>query len=154
MFPWFQVFGVVLLPLVFMQQAFSSSAASQAVSSAPLAQTTTRISQTDPFSFASLMQLFFGLALVIGVILLLAWVLRRFGGAGFASSGMKVVATLPLSARERVVLVEAGNKQLLLGVAPGRVNLLESYDEPILDVQDMQSTPFAERLKDAMARRS
>ncbi len=142
--------GLFSLVLFATNQAVAATA-SQAV---PATASPMRLSQTDPFSFASLLQLFLGLALVIGVILLLAWLMRRFGGAGFSASGMKVIATLPLSARERVVLVEAGDKQLLLGVAPGRVNLLASYDEPIIESSIMQSAPFAERLKEAMARRS
>lgn len=153
MFLWLQIFGVFLLPLAFMRKAIASAASNAVSVTAPAAQTPMRLSQVDPFSFASLMQLILGLALVIGLILLLAWLLRRFGGAGFASTGMKIVATLPLSARERVVLVEIGEKQVLLGVAPGRVNLLASYDEAVLDAKSMQAAPFSERLKDAMARR-
>lgn len=140
---------VACLAILFSSFSIASTTASQAAPSAAVT-----FSQTDPFSMASLLQLFLGLGLVIGLILLLAWLIKRFGGAGFASSGMKVVATLPLSARERVVLVEAGDKQLLLGVAPGRVNLLASYDEPLLEVESLQTAPFAERLKEAMARRA
>lgn len=136
------------LGLLLASAAGAETAASQAAASS------VRFSQTDPFSFASLIQLILGLGLVIGLILLLAWLVRRMGGAGFAGSGMKVIATLPLSARERVVLVEAGGKQLLLGVAPGQVTLLASYDEPLLDAQALNSCTFAERLKEAMARRS
>lgn len=151
---WLQLFGVFFLPLASMSMAMAAAASNAAASIPPPASAPMRLSQVDPFSFASLMQLVLGLALVVGLILLLAWLLRRFGGAGFATTGMKVIATLPLSSRERVVLVEAGDKQLLLGVAPGRVNLLASYDEPLLKESNMQAAPFAERLKDAMARKS
>ncbi len=46
---------------------------------------------------------------------------------------MRVVASLSLSARERLVLVQAGEQQLLLGVAPGRVNLIEKYEQPLIE---------------------
>ncbi|HBX36642.1 MAG TPA: flagellar biosynthetic protein FliO [Pseudohongiella sp.] len=73
------------------------------------------------------------LMVIIGLILALAWVARRFSGAtGFGGQGMKVISALPVGNRERVALVQVGDKQLLLGVAPGNVNLLHVFDEPVL----------------------
>ena len=60
---------------------------------------------------------------------------------------MTVIAALSVGARERVVLVQLAEKQLLLGVSPGRVNLLEAYDQPILDSNHAtQQSPFAKLL--------
>ncbi|OMH30042.1 flagellar biosynthetic protein FliO [Motiliproteus sp. MSK22-1] len=107
-----------------------------------------------PFSTDSILQMLFGLGLVVALIFTLAWLLKRIGGVGgFAQSGLRVVATLPLSTRERAVLVQAGDKQLLLGVAPGRVNLLETFDKPVIDSASTSGNQFSHRLKDAIARR-
>jgi flagellar protein FliO/FliZ len=66
-----------------------------------------------------------GLMVVLAAILLFAWALRRLGSFSASDGGrFKVLAALSVGARERVVLVQAGDKQLVLGVAPGRVQTL------------------------------
>ncbi len=110
-------------------------------------------SLSQGFDFAAVGQLLAGLVLVLVLFLGLAWLVKRTGVAGgFSHQGLKVLATLPLSARERVVLVQAGSKQLLLGVAPGRVNLLESYDQPLVSEPKEQQAPFSDWLQRAMAK--
>lgn len=103
----------------------------------------------DPFNSGSLMQLVAGLILVVALILALAWFLRRFTGLPGQSKALKVVASVPLGTREKLVLVQAGDKQILLGVAPGRVNLIESYSEPLIDTT-VSGGEFAARLQQAL----
>lgn len=75
---------------------------------------------------------FFALALVLGLILGLAWLLKRLPGTGFRQvEGMRVVAQLALGTKERAVVVEVGGRQLLLGVTPGSVSLLQELPEPL-----------------------
>ncbi|GAB4259099.1 MAG: hypothetical protein Kow0065_09000 [Methylomicrobium sp.] len=68
-----------------------------------------------------------GLALVVVLIVfgLFAWLLRRLAGitAG-AGAKMRIVGGLSLGMRERVVVLEVGKKQLVLGVTPGRIETL------------------------------
>ena len=82
---------------------------------------------------ASVLQVLFSLLFVIAIIILFAWYLRRHQSSGVLNQKMTVVAALSVGARERVVLVQLAGKQLLLGVSPGRVNLLQAYDQPVLD---------------------
>lgn len=103
----------------------------------------------DPFNSGSLMQLVAGLILVVALILSLAWFLRRFTGLPGQNKALRVVASVPLGTREKLVLVQAGDKQLLLGVAPGRVNLIESCDEPLIDTT-VSGGEFAARLQQAL----
>ena len=49
----------------------------------------------------------------------------------FGSGPIEIIADVSLGAKERAVLVQVGGKQLLLGVAPGRVNTLHVLDEPV-----------------------
>jgi flagellar protein FliO/FliZ len=66
-----------------------------------------------------------GLLLVLASIVFMAFLLRRLGNFSRMEAGrFKVLAALSLGARERVVLVQVGDKQLVLGVAPGRVQSL------------------------------
>lgn len=73
--------------------------------------------------------LLFLLALVLGA----AWLVRRTGGmpALHGGSALKVVAALSVGPRERVVLVELGGQQWLLGVASGAVTTLHHFEQPI-----------------------
>ena len=60
-------------------------------------------------------------ALIIGV----AWLLKRVAPQRYARNDtLRVVAGAAVGQRERVVVVELGTTWLVLGVAPGRVNLL------------------------------
>lgn len=71
-----------------------------------------------------------GLLLVVGLIFVLAWLAKRFGYVNVGGQGqMRVIASLPLGAREKAVLVEVAGQRLLLGVAPGRVSFLQSLGE-------------------------
>ena len=106
----------------------------------------------DPLSWGALMQLGLGLVLVVGLILLLAWLVRRVNGVAVAGQGMKVLAAIPLGQRERAVLVQVGEQQMLLGVAPGRVNLLARFDEPVVDSAEVRGAAFAERLQQVLSR--
>jgi flagellar protein FliO/FliZ len=72
------------------------------------------------------------LLVVLGVLLLLATLVRR--ARGWSTRGPKpleVLADVPLGAKERAVLVRVGSLQLLLGVAPGRVSALHVLAEPL-----------------------
>lgn len=74
------------------------------------------------------------LALVVGLILALGWLARRMPGALGAArgnSGLRVVATLPLGPRDRVMVVDVGGTQLLLGVGPGGTRTLHTLDTPL-----------------------
>jgi flagellar protein FliO/FliZ len=83
-------------------------------------------------SAGSLVQVTLSLVLVLGAVFAAAWLVRRLKTFGrFASGPIEVIADVSLGAKERAVLVQVGGKQLLLGVAPGRVSTLHVLDEPI-----------------------
>jgi len=72
------------------------------------------------------------LLLVLGAVFALAWLLKRVRGFGSRVGGaLDVLAQVPLGQKERAVLLKVGATQLLIGVAPGRVNTLYVLPEPI-----------------------
>lgn len=79
-------------------------------------------------SGASLAQAGLGLFAVIALILGMAWVARRVGlvrhGAGTAS--IKVVNSLALGTRQKVVTVEVGDTWIVLGVSPNEIRPLHT----------------------------
>lgn len=77
-------------------------------------------------------ELLVNLALVLGLIVLLAWLARRLQLTGSAPAGpLRVLATVPVGQRERIVLIEAGERQLLVGVAAGQLRTLHVLDTPL-----------------------
>lgn len=79
----------------------------------------------------SLLQVTLSLTLVILLIVLAAWLLRRFTRTQPRTrTGLRIIGALPVGSRERVVLIQAGTTQMLLGVAPGRVSALHVFDQP------------------------
>ena len=78
---------------------------------------------------------FMALVLVLGLILGLAWLLRRLPGGFRPAEGLRVVGSLALGAKERVMVVEVGGRQLLLGVTPAGISLLHDLPEPLPPVE-------------------
>lgn len=67
------------------------------------------------------------LALLVIVLLLvgLTWLARRVsGGKVFGNGTLKVIGGVALGPRERLVLVEAGDTWLVIGIVPGQIRTL------------------------------
>jgi flagellar protein FliO/FliZ len=101
----------------------------------------------------SLTQVTGALLLVVIGILAVVWVLRRLsrlpsGGSG----GLRVVGGLALGTRERILLVEVGETQLLVGVTPGQLKTLHVLDKPLIAPGATVGSPlsFAQRLGKAL----
>lgn len=77
-----------------------------------------------------MLQMLGGLAAVVGLILGLAWLLRRTGVHASGAQIIRIVASQQLSARERIVVVEMADSWLVLGVAPGQVSRLGKFARP------------------------
>ncbi len=62
---------------------------------------------------------------IIMLILILGWLIKRIGRFPTAGKGIvRILGGVSLGPRERVVVLEAGDKRILVGVAPGRVQTL------------------------------
>jgi flagellar protein FliO/FliZ len=82
-------------------------------------------SAPKPLEGPSFMPMVVALVFVLGLMGAAVWVLRRTGIAPRAgSSHLKIVSQLALGPRERVVVVEAGDRWLLLGVGAGGISRL------------------------------
>lgn len=80
-----------------------------------------------------LLQLGGGLVIVLLSIAVLAWIARRLQALPTRQVGvMRVLGALSLGPRERVLLLQVGATQLLVGVAPGRVSRLHVFAEPVI----------------------
>jgi flagellar protein FliO/FliZ len=113
---------------------------------------------TEPLAATNLLQLLFGLIVVLGAIAFGAYLLRRLGKFSAPVGGaLRVLGGISVGARERVVLMQVGDQQLLLGVAPGRVHTLHVLERPIPEAASVPvvgagAGSFTDRLAGLMRR--
>lgn len=80
----------------------------------------------------AMLQMVMALAIVLALLLLLYWIMRKFSPRqmlGQGAGGLKVWARLGLGARKSLVLVEAGRKMLVLGLGEKEISLLREIDD-------------------------
>ncbi|OEZ30061.1 flagellar biosynthetic protein FliO [Variovorax boronicumulans] len=107
---------------------------------------------------AGLLQAGFGMAAVVGLIFLCAWLARRFGlqrlGGGQV---VKVVSTAMVGPRERVVVVDVAGQWLVLGVTSSQVRTLHTLPAQATPAAVTPMSPqnpvglFAQKLRDSLA---
>ncbi|MEB0078715.1 flagellar biosynthetic protein FliO [Pseudomonas sp. CCI3.2] len=101
-----------------------------------------------------LTQLVLGLLLVVGLIFGLAWLLRRVQGANPRNGQLiELLGSRALGPRDRLVLVQVGKEQILLGISPGRITPLHVLKEPVQVPDSENATPeFAQRLMELLGK--
>lgn len=123
------------------------------VSAQALAQAETAPVLAAPMTSSQdqLIQVCLALMIVLALIYALAWfVKRKQGGGGMGTLAMKTVAVLPMGVKEKIILVEVGGKQILLGMTPTNINTLATFDEPIISTNTQASISFAQKFKDIL----
>ena len=116
----------------------------------------TALPEPPGLSLATMLQSVLGLALVIAVLFLAAYFLRRLnGGRGFGSNGpMRVVGGLIIGSRERIVLVEVGDTWLVVGLVPGQIRTLHTLPKGELPSTGDGEKPFSQWLKQVAERKN
>jgi len=107
------------------------------------AATATKVAEPSQMTAAASM--LGGLILVLLLIFALAYLLRRFNLVPTNHSVLKTLAVTSLGQKERLVLVQVGEQQYLLGVSGQQVNLIDKLAEPI----QIESVSFADKLRQA-----
>lgn len=109
-------------------------------------------------SAGSLLQVLFGLIAVLALMVGVAWMMRRMGVAGMQSNSVaRVIGGVAVGTRERVVVVEVADQWIVVGVAPGRVNALQTL--PRREIVQPSQNPsdaatFSSWLKQTMEKRN
>ncbi len=81
---------------------------------------------------SSILQTIVGLIVVLAVIAMGAYMLRRFGNLPSMNNGViKIITSVSMGPRDRIVLVQVGEQQLLVGMSPGRMQTLCELESPI-----------------------
>jgi flagellar protein FliO/FliZ len=111
---------------------------------------------TNPAGTGVVLEIAAVLAGVVILIIGLGWLMKRVGHFPTAGKGMvRILGGVSLGPRERAVVIEAGSKRLLVGVAPGRVQTLcvlgeadTQNDISTEDVSEEFSTQLDAQLQD------
>ena len=72
------------------------------------------------------------LFIVLGLLILVLLTMKRFMLSGRKGKGdllINICSSLPLSAKERIAVVEVAGEKLVLGVAPGRISFLTKLND-------------------------
>ncbi|MGK5078223.1 flagellar biosynthetic protein FliO [Janthinobacterium sp. HLX7-2] len=113
-------------------------------------------------SAGSLLQTIFALVFVLALLIGLAWFMKRYGPKAMGgNSKMRVVSSLNLGGRERIVLIEVADQWIVVGASPGRINALATLPRQEGDLPQLataQNAPaaanFSEWLKQTIEKRN
>ena len=108
---------------------------------------------TDSTVVHNLVQVSLGLIVVLLIIGGAAWFVRKFGNFQVTSKGnLRIIGGLHLGTKERIVLLQVGKEQLVVGVSPGNINKLHILKEPIIidEKNEISKSSFAERLSEVI----
>ncbi|WP_394221961.1 flagellar biosynthetic protein FliO [Alteromonas gracilis] len=89
-----------------------------------LAQSTQSI--TNP---TSVLSIFLSLLVVVGVIFALAYVMRRFNVTAMGGNQMKVAASMVVGTKEKIMVIQVGEEQHLIGVTSHNISHLSKLDK-------------------------
>ena len=97
-------------------------------------------------------QIVLSLVLVLLIIFVSAWLLRRYGRfPGVAEGNLKVLGALSVGQREKILLLQVGKEQILVGVTTTRISRLHELREPIeVKNTEVPKGQFAQRLQEAL----
>ncbi|OUR73270.1 flagellar biosynthetic protein FliO [Methylophaga sp. 41_12_T18] len=110
---------------------------------------------SPPLSTSALVETLLGLFLVLGLIMFLAWLIKRTNRFQATANGeMKIIAGLALGPKERAVLLQVGEQQILVGVTAQQIQTLHVLDKPIsLDNSSEKPIVFADKLQQLIQQR-
>jgi flagellar protein FliO/FliZ len=92
----------------------------------------------------------------------LAWFLKRYGPKNMGgNASLRLVGSLSLGGRERIVVVEVADQWIVVGASPGRINALatlprqENLPPGLMSPQNgLAATNFSEWLKQTIDKRN
>lgn len=89
-------------------------------------------SAESPMSFSYVVQILISFLIVIVFILLMAWLMRRTGRFGGGNGRViKIISSISLGMREKILVIEVGGVNIVVGVAPGQIRTLHVMEGEI-----------------------
>ena len=83
----------------------------------------------SPMTLSYVAQILISFLVVIGFIFVMAWLMRRSGRFGHGSGQViKIISSMSLGMREKILVIEVGGVNIVVGVAPGQIRTLHVLD--------------------------
>lgn len=83
----------------------------------------------SPMNLSYVAQILISFLLVIGFIFFMAWMMKRSGRFGYGSGQtIKIISSMSLGMREKILVIEVGGENIVVGVAPGQIRTLHVLD--------------------------
>ena len=103
------------------------------------------VSPSTLFTGDYLLQVVGSFVVVILLLVVVLVMLKRFNGVSASIGGdLRVISSVGVGQRERAVLLQVGEQQILLGVGPGSVRRLHVFDEPAVTPAASASPSFSD----------
>ncbi|PKB21750.1 flagellar biosynthetic protein FliO [Janthinobacterium sp. 64] len=142
--------------------AAATAAASAPAAALPAMPAGAPMAMAPTSSAGSLLQTIFALVFVLALLIGLAWFMKRYGPKVMGGNNrMRVVSSLNLGGRERIVLVEVADQWIVVGASPGRINALATLprqEGELPQLATAQNGPaaanFSEWLKQTIEKRN
>ncbi|MGK5013929.1 flagellar biosynthetic protein FliO [Janthinobacterium sp. HLS12-2] len=142
--------------------AAAAAAASAPATALPAMPAGAPMTMAPTSSAGSLLQTIFALVFVLALLIGLAWFMKRYGPKVMGGNNkMRVVSSLNLGGRERIVLVEVADQWIVVGASPGRINALATMprqEGELPQLATAQNGPaaanFSEWLKQTIEKRN
>ena len=90
-----------------------------------------RSNSERPNAGISLGKMALSLLIVVLVVLALGWTFKKLTLRLPGSKHIKIISSLPLGPKERLLVIEIQGKQRVLGVTPQQINLLFELENPL-----------------------
>lgn len=140
----------------------AASAAASPAAALPAMPAGAPMTMAPTSSAGSLLQTIFALIFVLALLIGLAWCMKRYGPKVMGGNNkMRVVSSLNLGGRERIVLVEVADQWIVVGASPGRINALATMprqEGELPQLATAQNGPaaanFSEWLKQTIEKRN
>lgn len=109
-------------------------------------------SEPSIYSLRYMVQVVGSLLLVLGCMLAVLFLVRKLQGVPVGErNAIRILGSLRVGTREKILLLEAGDEQLLIGVAAGSVRTLHVFAEPVTGLNENGGSA---RTFDALLKRS
>src|SRR5450830_884233 len=138
----------------------AATAATAPAPSGAMAMTIPTPQPSAPSTGGGLLQTSLALIFVIGLMLGLAWLTKRYAPSKFGGGNrnIKLVGALSVGARERILVVEVGEQWIVVGASPGRMNALatmprQESSEAEVQAPALPTANFAEWFKQTIDKR-
>lgn len=84
---------------------------------------------------------------IVVLIIFMGWLLKKMRVPSFGQQkGLSLICHLSVGTKERVMVIQVGEEQYLIGVTPHSVNLLSHLDKPLSTSENLSTQSFSQQL--------